>query len=52
LQWLSYGVGAAALAGSAAVYLFTRPRSSEGAPVTASVAATPSGAAVAIEGRF
>jgi hypothetical protein len=51
LQWLSYGVGAAALISSAAVYVFTR-RPAEGAPVTAAVAATPSGAAVTVGGRF
>jgi len=52
LQWWSYAVGAAALAGSAAVYLFTRPGHRDGAPVAAAVAATPFGAAVTLEGRF
>jgi hypothetical protein len=51
LQWLSYGVGAGALLGAAAVYLFTRP-GHEPAPVTASVAAGPSSAGLTIGGRF
>jgi len=51
LQWWSYGLGAAALAGSAAVYLFTGPRHAEGAPAAA-VAISPFGAALTIEGRF
>jgi hypothetical protein len=49
LQWVSYGVGAAALVSSAAVYLLTRP--GRDAPVAA-VTATPLGAGVVVEGRF
>jgi hypothetical protein len=51
LQWISYGVGAAALIGSAAVYVFTR-RPADGPSFVAAVAAAPSGAAVTVGGRF
>jgi len=50
LQWVSYGVGAAALAGAAVVLVATRPHSTETAAVA--VLAHPGGAAVSLHGRF
>jgi hypothetical protein len=51
LQWLGYGVGAAALIGSAAVHLFSRPRAAE-STVTAAVVASPGGAGLLVRGHF
>jgi hypothetical protein len=49
LQWVSYGVGAAALTGAAVVLIVTRhPRES----TAVAVLARPDGAAVSLQGRF
>jgi hypothetical protein len=50
LQWVSYGVGAAALASAAVVLISTRVRSTETTAVA--VLARPDGATVSLQGRF
>jgi hypothetical protein len=50
LQWVSYGVGAAALAGAAVVLIATRPHAAETTAVA--VLPRPDGATVNLQGRF
>jgi hypothetical protein len=50
LQWVSYGAGAAALAGAAVILIATPPRSAETAAIA--VLARPDGATVSLQGRF